>query len=210
VRSLLDRLKKTLFSAPAMPRPAPRRSPWRSASVYSVGLAFVLAGITLGWIDAIGGLDALQLQFGAWAPLLIAPAHLLVTITPIGEFVPWGWANGALFGTATGALLNGCVWISASLVHYGLGRRMALDFNLDRRAEKLPTWLQRFPADHPIFLICGRWFPMGSLLVNTAAGTARVPFRRFAVCVVIGTVPQALLVAGGGAQLVRLLQWFVG
>jgi hypothetical protein len=30
------------------------------------------------------------------------------------------------------------------------------------------------------------------------------------VCVVIGTVPQALLVAGGGAQLVRLLQWFVG
>lgn len=193
-----------------MPRTAPRRSPWRSASVYSVGLAFVLAGITLGWIDAIGGLDALQLQFGAWAPLLVAPAHLLVTITPIGEFVPWGWANGALFGTATGALLNGCVWISASLVHYAFGRRMARDFDFNRRADKLPAWLRRFPVDHPIFLICGRWFPMGSLLANTAAGTARVPLRRFVTCIVIGTIPQALLIAGGGAQLIRLFQWVIG
>ncbi len=175
-----------------------------------MGLAFVLAGITVGWIDAIGGLDALQLQFGAWAPLLIAPAHLLVTITPVGEFVPWGWANGALFGTATGALLNGSVWLIASGIHYGFGRRMARDFDLDRRARKLPAWLQRFPVDHPIFLICARWFPMGSLLANTAAGTARVPVRRFIVCATLGTVPQALVVAGGGAQVVRLLQWIVG
>ena len=68
-------------------------------------LALALAGILLGWIEALGGTDALQARFGWVAALFIVPAHLIISVVPIGEFVPWGgvgFAVAVVAGTGFG------------------------------------------------------------------------------------------------------------
>ena len=180
---------------------------FRSRSFHSTVLALALASILLGWINALGGTDALQARFGWVAALFIVPAHLIISVVPIGEFVPWGAANGMLFGIGVGALLNWCAWMGAAIVQYGFGRQVAHDFDVEDRMQRLPAWVQRFPFDHPVMLICARWFPMGATLVNMGAGVRRLPIGRLLWCAALGCSVQAVAIAAVGAGLASLWSW---
>jgi membrane protein DedA with SNARE-associated domain len=62
--------------------------------------------------------------------------------------------------------------------------------------DRLPVWLRRFPADHPIFLVAGRWMPLGNHIVSVVAGMHGVPAWRFTWTTAVGLVPFVLLVSG--------------
>ena len=145
----------------------------------------------------------MRAQLGPGALWAIVPAHCIITVTPIGEFVPWGLANGMVFGVGLGALLNWLAWMGATLVQFGLGRLLAADFDA-AATRRFPRWLRRFPVDHPLVLICGRWFPMGAPIVNTGAGARGVSLGRVLGCAAIGCAPQALVIAASGAGLIGL------
>ncbi|MCZ7677674.1 MAG: VTT domain-containing protein [Sandaracinaceae bacterium] len=75
----------------------------------------------------------------------------------------------------------------------GRGRR-------PRGARRAPAGVDPpLPLDHPAFLVCVRWLPMGFHLANVAAGARGVPARRQLWIAAVGSIPGAVLWAGVGA-----------
>lgn len=172
-------------------------TPRRSLALLAAALAGSLA-VALT-ITASGGVDAFQHHAGRLAPLLTVPAHVALTLTPIGEVIPFGAANGALYGLALGAVLNWTAWMLAA------GLQRAVGVTATREGVVLPGWLARLPLTHPAVLVAGRWAPGGGVLVDAAAGAAGVPLRQHLALAALGHAPQAVLIAAVGAGLVHLL-----
>lgn len=163
-------------------------------------LAAVAVAVAVVWgIDAAGGPVAFRARYGAWAPLVSIPAHVLTTLTPIGEVIPFGIANGTVYGVATGAVLNWVAWMAAAMLQYRFGRTAR------REAGGLPRWAERLPLTHPLVLTVGRWLPGGGPLSDAAAGAAGVPFHRAMGYAAVGHAPQAVAVAAIGDGLLRWL-----
>lgn len=173
------------------------RVPWRSVAVLVGALALGVA--VAAWVALAGGVLAFRARFGAVAPLVSFPAHVALTLTPVGELIPFGAANGALYGLVPGALLNWAAWMVAAL-----GQR-AVGSSAVREAGALPAWLARLPLTHPAVLVVGRWPPGGSVLVDAAAGAAGVPLGRHLALAALGHAPQAVVISAVGVGLVRLL-----
>lgn len=171
-----------------------------------VGVVAVLlgTGLSLWWVAEVGGPDQVYARYGLLAPLIMLPLHVIVSATPIGEFVPWGVANGMLFGFGGGALLNWIAWMGAAVVQYRIGCSARHDLNWHDRRRHLPRWLARLPIDHPVFLISIRWFPMGGSIFNTVAGAAGIRAPRLLGYAAIGYIPQALVIAAVGQGLLQL------
>ncbi len=173
------------------------RVPWRS-----IGILLAAAGVAVAvvWaIDAAGGPVAFRARYGAWAPLVSLPAHVLTTLTPVGEIIPFGIANGTAYGVATGAALNWIAWMLAAALQYRFGR------SARREAGGLPRWATRLPLTHPLVLTLGRWLPGGGPLTDAAAGASGVPFGRAMTYAAVGHAPQAVAMAAIGAGLLRWL-----
>lgn len=172
------------------------RVPWRSAAVLAV--ATVASGAVVWWIASLGGVGVFRARYGALAPLVTFPLHVLTTLTPVGEAIPFGAANGALYGLWPAALLNWSAWMTAAVFQRAFGARAV------REAGGLPSWLGRLPLTHPLVLACGRWLPGGGVLVDAAAGAAGVPLGRHLLLAGLGHAPQAVALAAVGAGLLRL------
>lgn len=176
----------------------------RSRGLQALALSFAIAVAVLLWVDSIGGPIAVRDRYGLWAPVLSFAFHTAVELTPFGDVLPWGFANGALYGWAMGTLVTWAAWVASAGLQYGIARRTASDFDLDRRREKLPRWLRSLPLDHAAFLILARWVPMGGPIANVAAGVLGVRAHRLLACAAIGAAPPAVFVAGVGAGALRL------
>jgi uncharacterized membrane protein YdjX (TVP38/TMEM64 family) len=164
-----------------------------------------VAGVlVIGWVQLEGGPEGIRARYGLLAPALWLPAQVVVHVTPIGDFVPWAVLNGTMFGLWLGALTTLLSWVGSASVQYAIGRRTARDLDWAARAARLPAWLRRLPIGHPVFLIVARWFPLMAGPINVAAGAARVPFPRLLWCTVVGTIPQALVLAAIGVGLLRV------
>ena len=148
-------------------------------------------------VSAAGGVAAFRSQYGGAALLVTVPAHVALTLTPVGELIPFGAANGALYGVALGAVLNWVAWMLAAVVQRAFGQTAS------REGVALPAWLARLPLTHPAVLVAGRWPPGGGVLVDAAAGAAGVPLGRHLACAALGHAPQAVAVAAVGAGLMR-------
>ena len=168
-------------------------------SLLTLLLALGVTAAVLVWLRELGGPEAVRARFGARAVLVSFPAHVITTLTPLGEIVPFGVANGAAYGVAWGAGLNLAAWMVAAALQYAFGRGAAAEVN--RRS--LPGWLGRVPLTHPVALVAGRWLPGGGPLVDAAAGAAGVPFSRAMALAALGHVPQAVVIAAVGAGLLR-------
>ena len=162
-------------------------------------VAVAVAVAVVWWVDAAGGPVAFRARYGLWAPLVSVPAHVLTTLTPVGEVIPFGVANGTVYGLAAGSTLNWIAWMTAAVLQYRFGR------SARREAGALPRWLQRLPLTHPLVLTAGRWLPGGGPLVDAAAGAAGVPLGRAMAYAAVGHAPQAVAIAAIGAGLLR---WF--
>lgn len=178
-----------------------RRVPVRSLA--ALAAALVVTGAVVVWVRSVGGPLAFRAEFGARAVLVTFPAHVLTTLTPLGEVLPFGVANGALYGLGVGALLNWAAWMTAAAAQYGFGRLAAREVTAGGRDTALP-FLRRWPLTHPTVLVCGRWLPGGGPLVDAAAGAGGVPLERALALAALGHAPQALVISALGNGLVGL------
>jgi uncharacterized membrane protein YdjX (TVP38/TMEM64 family) len=175
-----------------------------SPAVYSVVGLLLLGNIVARWIAVIGGPAVIRETWGYSAPLISVPAHILLAITPFPSDIV-SIANGAVYGFVPGAVLSWVAWWIAALAEYGLGRRARKDFDLERGLQKMPTWLRRFPIEHPAFLIGGRLLPwLGGHITTFFPGAAGVQFQRYVWCSAVAVIPPSIVMAAVGAGLVRL------
>lgn len=149
-------------------------------------------------MDGLGGPAGLRARYGLLAPAVTFPAHVVTTLTPVGELLPFGVANGALYGMWMGAALNWAAWMVAAVLQHAFGRTV-------RRRVTAPVWVRRLPLGHPLVLLFGRWLPGGGVLVDAAAGAAGVPLVRLLAWAAAGHAPQAVLIAALGDGLLELV-----
>lgn len=178
---------------------------WRSRGVQSILLVIAIGATIMVWVRSIGGPGALVERYGILAPAISLCVHTALNTTPVGDLLPWGIANGAVYGLAQGAFLSWLAWLGSALLQYRIAKRTAHDFNLESKIGDLPKWLRRFPVEHPAFLITARWVPMGGALANAAAGAFDVKMSRLVWCTAIGALPPALVLAAVGAGVLQML-----
>ena len=161
-----------------------------------------------GWalvegIDRFGGAEALGERWGDRAAFVTVPVQAVVAVSPVpGEIV--AFLNIALYGFWVGAALSWLGWMLAAFLEYGLVRRFALDVAPEGARERLPRWLQALPTRHPAYLICARWLPFGSHLVNSTAGLHGVPMARFSWTTAVSLVPASLVFSAVASGLLSL------
>ena len=171
----------------------------------SRGLAGLLvlgasAWLLLQGLAALGGPEVVRARLGLGAAALLVPLHAVVAVSPFPSEVI-ALAHGAIYGFALGWAFTWAGWLLGAALEYGLFRRIASDLGSSGR-QRLPVWLRRIPAQHPLFLIGGRLVPFGNHAVNALAGSARVPFWRFAWASALAFVPFSALVAAVASGLV--------
>jgi uncharacterized membrane protein YdjX (TVP38/TMEM64 family) len=175
-----------------------------SPTLYALAGLLILGVILYRWVASLGGLEAFRESYGAVAPLVTVPIHIVIAITPIpADFI--SIANGAIYGFAMGTALSWLGWWIGGLAEFGLGWRARKDFELDRSMDRMPGWLRRFPIDHPVFLIGARQIPwLGGHLTSFVPGAAGVSLRRYLWCSAIAIVPGSVVMAAIGAGLMKL------
>ena len=188
----------------ALAAPLARR-PLAVRLLRSPGLRGLLRVCLIGWflvhaLEALGGPETVRARWGLGAAAVLVPLQAVVAASPFPSEVI-ALAHGAIYGFALGWLFTWAGWLLGAGIEYGLFRRMASDLGGAR--ERLPAWLRRFPAQHPLFLIGGRLVPFGNHAVNALAGSCRVPFWRFAWASALAFLPFSALVTAIASGLVR-------
>lgn len=156
----------------------------------------ILAWVAWAWIDIPRALAWARSLSGPVPAIVLVPLQTAVSLSfsPIPSDVV-GIALCIVYGFTTGSLLVWLAWMLGAWIEYALVRRIARRVDEDAARQKLPRWLQRLPVGHPAFLICGRWFPLGPHLVNSAAGAAGIAPWRFTWTAAVGIAPVALIIA---------------
>jgi uncharacterized membrane protein YdjX (TVP38/TMEM64 family) len=159
-------------------------------------LVSILGSLVWSWMNALGGLEEVARRYGLIAALLLVPLQTLISLSfsPIPSDVVV-FATSLVYGFWLGTLFGWIGWMAGALIQYAVVRRIARDIDVEALRRRLPAWLRRVPADHPLFLICGRWLPLGPHVVNTTAGVVGVPLLRFLWCAAVGIAPAAALIA---------------
>lgn len=172
----------------------------RAAARFVLTVAVLLA---LGWImldvvEILGGAEGIHSRFGYASLALLLPMFAAPAIP--GELV--GLITVSIYGFTLGAPLVWLGLILRALIEYGLSSRLRGDQIEAAAMTGLPRWLDRFPAHHPVFLVAGRWMPLGNHIVSIVAGLRGVPLWRFAWTSALGLAPFALLVSAATSGLV--------
>jgi len=81
-------------------------------------------------------------------------------MTPLANLIPFGVANGSVYGVWIGALLSWLGWMAAVLLQYSLVRAGYREPREPLVPPRRPAWLARLPMEHPAVLIIGRWSPV--------------------------------------------------
>lgn len=148
---------------------------------------------TAGWI----GLVAMVFLYAALGASPV-PSELL-TVLIIA-------ASGPLAATFVATAGN----YLASLIEYSIGTQMGNVAELDRRREKLPWGLGRFPADSVWFLLLGRSLPgPGSKLVSLVSGAYHVRMWRYSWTTILSNTWGAAWFSFGGYQIMKAAWYFI-
>lgn len=174
----------------------------RADALVRFGFALVLI-VALSWalleaLDAFGGGEGIRARFGGASVLLLLPMFAVPGLP--GELTTL--TTVSIYGFTFGASLAWVGLIMRAWVEYGLSYSMRAGLTEPAVTDRLPRWLRRFPADHPVFLVAGRWMPLGNHVVSVVAGLHGVPPWRFTWTSAVGLVPFVLLVSAGAAGLV--------
>lgn len=173
----------------------------RSPGLRLIVTALAIGWVSLAWLDHVGGPEALRDRFGFWAAGILVPLEAFASFSIFpGEFI--AIALGILYGFWLGSFFIWLGWMGTAYLQYFLVRRVAEDFA--EEFERLPAWIRRFPVEHPMFLIVGRWIPFGGHLVNPAAGAFKVPLWRYSWCSAIGIGAGSFLFAAVASGLLLL------
>ncbi len=161
---------------------------------YFVG--FVVFGLVLfwllgeQWVEEGGWLE----RHGKWAwvvavGLMIADIFMPIPTTAVIT------AMGQQYGSLLGGLVGVLGMTSAGIIAYGLtrilGRRFARWLLRDEleRAEK-------FYRNNGMFAVaCSRWLPLIPEAISCLAGLARMPFGKYCLALLCGSVPMSFAYA---------------
>jgi uncharacterized membrane protein YdjX (TVP38/TMEM64 family) len=187
---------KTYFAALRRPAGWPMKM---AKAVLVIAVLCTLAWGVLQALEGLGGAPGLRARFGDAAMLFLLP---LFAVPPIpGELA--GVVTVSLYGFTLGAPMVWCGLLFRAGVEYALANRLRGGSTQEvAETGRLPHWIARFPARHPVFLVAGRWMPFGNHIVSVAAGLRGVPLWRFAWTSALGLVPFTLIIAAGTAGLV--------
>jgi len=155
---------------------------------------------------------------GGWTyPFMAGMAFLETSIPPVTLVFPGEWAillGGAMAGegqihiVALIALVWACS-VAGDSVTFALGRRLGRPFLLAKgarlgvtepRLAKLDAWLERYG---PAAVCFGRLLPLARPFGPLVAGASSLPYRRFAIWNVLGTLLFSLLFCGLGYAFYR-------
>jgi hypothetical protein len=164
----------------------------------ALGALAVLTWLGWAWLQSTGGLDEIARRHGLWAALVLVPLQTLVSLSfsPIPSDAV-AFATSLIYGFWLGTFFGWLAWMAGALIQYvavrraARGLRAARGFDVEALRARLPAWLRSIPPDHPAFLICGRWFPLG--LMSSTRRPVGVPLPRFACSV--GIAPVSALIA---------------
>lgn len=175
----------------------------RSKGVRLIFLLLVLGVLFVYLLKSLGGPEAIRDRLGYSAVALIVPVQAVVAVSPFpSEIVVIG--TTAIYGFWFGAVIAWLGWFFAAFLQYFVARHTARDFDFERVRSRLPNWIDRFPVEHPAFLILARLVPWGPHLVNSAAGVYGISLIRHGWCAAISIVPQALFFSAVGNGLFGL------
>jgi uncharacterized membrane protein YdjX (TVP38/TMEM64 family) len=114
---------------------------------------------------------------------------------------------GAVFGPWIATLVATLGNLLAAIVEYYIGERLGHASSFEKRRERLPFGLSKFPVHSPAFLIFCRMVPgYGPKLVSVLAGVYRVPIRRYVWTTMIPTAIGAAIFAFSGFGLSFLIK----
>jgi uncharacterized membrane protein YdjX (TVP38/TMEM64 family) len=173
----------------------------RLGTIALIVAVLVASGLTWRWLEITGGPTALADRFGPWAPLVSIPTHTLLSSTPFPSEL-LGVANGSTYGLWLGTLYGWVAWWSGGMIEFALARRSAHNPTTQSAESRLPTWLRRFPAGHPVVMILGRQLPFGFHAVNVMAAISGVTINRQMLLSAISNLIFAFIAAATGAGLV--------
>ena len=125
---------------------------------------------------------------------LLLPLQTLLALSPIPSQIA-AVPLVLMFGFPLGAALVWLGWLATAAVQFELFRRAAVELDFQARRARLPRWLRDLPAGHPAFLLCVRWIPGGSHVVNGAAAAYGVPLARHLGWAALSILPRALFFA---------------
>ena len=173
----------------------------RLGTIALIVAVLVASGLTWRWLEITGGPTALADRFGPWAPLVSIPTHTLLSSTPFPSEL-LGVANGSTYGLWLGTLYGWVAWWSGGMIEFALARRSAHNPTTQPAESRLPNWLRRFPAGHPVVMILGRQLPFGFHAVNVMAAISGVTIKRQMLLSAISNLIFAFIAAATGAGLV--------
>ena len=167
----------------------------RSRALHVLIVVSLLGWFAWSWLDLGAMLRWAQNLQGPVPALVLVPLQIAVALSfsPLPSDLV-GAALCVVYGFLPGSALVWLAWMLAAWIEYGLIRRMVRDAGPGNDRRRLPRWLQKLPANHPAFLICARWFPLGPHLVNGTAAASGVPLVRFSWTAAVGIAPIAILV----------------
>ncbi len=158
-------------------------------------VGFILFGLILFFLIGDALVDESWFdQVGAWAwlvaiGLLIAdilfPIPTTLIITVMGQ--KYGPVLGGVIGTAGTCL--------AGLIAYGLTRMLGIRFARWLLADELGTAEKFFFTNGSFAVACSRWLPLFPEAISTMAGLARMPFRKYCVALICGSLPMSFAYA---------------
>ncbi len=154
-----------------------------------------------------GGLPAVLLLMAAGSACIPVPSEVVMLFAGFAVADP-GQSASQHHMTMTGIIVAGLIGtIIGSWVAYGVGRGGRLElferhgerFHMGPgQIEKADRWFQRYGEAAVLF---GRLIPVVRAFVSLPAGIAKMPFWRFTIFSLIGTVPWVVGLAFAGHAL---------
>ncbi|KLU04179.1 hypothetical protein RISK_003765 [Rhodopirellula islandica] len=182
---------------PATGKPKPL---WKR--VFRVALPIVLlVGCWFAFQTSGDDLRATHQRLGWIAPIVTVPLHAVIAAAPVPSDVIV-IANGGLYSYPFAVFLGWLGWFLGSTLEFLTIRLLiGVESAADAR-QKMPTWLSRFPAGSPWFLVLGRQIPgVGAHLTAGVAAAGGVSFQRYLFWTALAIVPGAVLLSAIGAHL---------
>ncbi|PHQ31567.1 hypothetical protein CEE69_30530 [Rhodopirellula bahusiensis] len=170
--------------------------------IFRVALPIVLlVGCWLAFQTSGDDLRQMHQRLGWIAPIVTIPLHAVVAAAPVPSDVIV-IANGGLYSYPFAVFLGWLGWFLGSILEFLTIRLLTGVESAEDSQKKMPTWLSRWPAGSPWFLVLGRQIPgVGAHLTAGVAAAGGVSFKRYSFWTAVGIVPGALLLSAIGAHL---------
>ncbi len=166
--------------------------------------AVVILTLALILSRNMDGVRAFLQQSGQIGLLISVGLYGLLGASPIPS-EPLTVLLSALYGPLPITIVATFGNLLAALVEYYIGRRIGDVADFEKRRQKLPLGLGRFPANSVVFLIVARFLPgYGAKFISVISGIYKVSLWRYIWTTVLSTLIGAAIIAYGGFGLLNL------